>query len=110
MNTYEIFAALAEPTRCEIMELLASKGQLSASDIFKKFSVSPPAISQHLKVLREAKLVDVEKQAQKRMYNINPAAMSELEDWVGKMKKLWNERFDRLDELLRKEKAKLIFK
>ena len=57
MNTYDIFNALAEPTRRDIIEMLATKGQLSASDISTSFKVSAPAISQHLKVLREARLV-----------------------------------------------------
>lgn len=106
MNTYTIFSALAEPTRCEIMEMLAEKGKLSATDIFKQFKASAPAISQHLRVLRQAHLVDVEKQAQRRVYHINPNAMSELEGWVGKMKKLWNERFNRLEQLLIKDQTK----
>lgn len=105
MNTYTLFSALAEPTRCEIMEMLAEKGKLSATDIFKHFKASPPAISQHLKVLRQAHLVDFEKQAQKRVYHINPNAMTELEGWIGKMKKMWNDRFNRLEELLIKEQS-----
>lgn len=94
----DTFQAIAEPTRRHIMELLASQGQLSASDISYKFSISPPAISQHLKVLHEAKLVDVEKHAQQRMYQINPHAMGELEQWFKHMTRVWNDRFDTLDE------------
>jgi DNA-binding transcriptional ArsR family regulator len=97
----DIFNALAEPTRRNILEMLAKRGQLPASSIYKKFDVSPQAVSQHLKVLREAKLVDVERKAQKRMYQINPKAMVELEDWAKRMNRLWNERFDRLDKLLK---------
>ena len=55
----DIFTALAEPTRRTIVELLASSGPLSATEISEQFPVSPPAISQHLKVLREVKLVRV---------------------------------------------------
>ena len=102
----DVFAALAEPTRRSILELLAEGGQLAASDIYKKFSSSPPAISQHLKVLREAKLVRVEKQAQKRLYAINADKLSELEDWTKKLHQLWSERFDRLDEVLASEMKK----
>jgi DNA-binding transcriptional ArsR family regulator len=103
----DIFSALADPTRRKIIEMLASRGQLSATDIYHKFPVSHPAISQHLKVLREANLVQVEKRAQQRLYQINPRTMYELEDWVGKITKLWNERFDALDKLLEEEKKKL---
>ena len=101
MNTYEIFAALAEPTRYEIVEMLATNGDLSASSIFDKFKVSKPAISQHLKVLREANIVKVEKKAQQRIYQLNPEAMGDVEVWVKRMTKLWNDRFDRLDAVLK---------
>lgn len=104
----DIFSALAEPTRRNIIEMLAIRGKLSASDIYNKFDSSPPAISQHLKVLREANVVQVEKKAQQRIYQINPEAMDELEGWARKMKQRWNERFDALDEVLRIEKEKLL--
>src|SRR3989442_14836391 len=102
-----LFYALAEPTRRDIIELLASNGQLSATDICDNFDVSPPAISQHLKVLREANFVRVEKRAQQRIYQINRGAMSELEDWVQKMTKRYDARYDALDKLLEAEKKKL---
>lgn len=99
----DIFHALAEPRRRQIIELLADQGQLSASDISNQFTISAPAISQHLKVLREANVVVVEKRAQQRLYQINPKKLLELERWIERMSKLWNERFDKLDELLRTE-------
>ncbi len=102
----DIFYALAEPTRRKILELLASKGQLSATEIYDNFAVSHPAISQHLKVLREAKLVKMEKRAQQHIYQINPDAVLELEDWAKQLAQLWNQRFDALDELVKVEKEK----
>src|SRR5713226_1266109 len=102
-----LFYALSEPTRRNIIELLANKGQLSATDICDNFDISPPAISQHLKVLREANFVQVEKRAQQRIYHINPDAMSEIEGWVQKMTKRYNARYDALDKILEAEKKKL---
>jgi DNA-binding transcriptional ArsR family regulator len=102
----DMFYALAEPTRREIIEMLAKNGQLSATDICDEFPVSHPAISQHLKVLREANLVRVEKQAQRRLYRINPDAMVELEQWAKQMTQLWSDRFDALDRVLKAEKRK----
>jgi DNA-binding transcriptional ArsR family regulator len=102
----DMFYALAEPTRREIIEMLAKSGQLSATDICDEFPVSHPAISQHLKVLREAKLVRVEKQAQRRLYRINPDAMVELEQWAKQLTQLWSDRFDALDRVLKAEKRK----
>lgn len=100
----DIFTALADQNRRRIIELLAASGKLSASDISDKFKVSAPAISQHLKILREAKLVDMEKRAQQRIYKLNPGGIIELEQWAKKMKKQWNVRFDMLDKLLKEEK------
>jgi DNA-binding transcriptional ArsR family regulator len=104
----DLFYALADPTRRKILELLASQGQLTATQIYANFTVSPPAISQHLKVLREARLVKMEKRAQQRIYQINPQAMLELEDWSKQLAQQWNQRLDSLDELLKVEKEKSI--
>jgi DNA-binding transcriptional ArsR family regulator len=101
-----VFSALADPTRRHIVEMLAASGQLSASDISDRFTMSPPAISQHLKVLREARLVQMEKRAQQRIYQINPDSMTEIEQWAQQMRKFWNERFDALDALLKEEMKK----
>lgn len=96
----DIYSALAEPRRREIIELLARSGRLSATDISGNFKISAPAVSQHLKILREAKLVDMEKKAQSRIYTINPDKLNEIEKWINKLKKTWNKRFDRLDKIL----------
>jgi DNA-binding transcriptional ArsR family regulator len=104
----EIFNALAEPTRREIIEMLAIRGRLSAAEICENFNASPQAISQHLKVLREAKLVKVEKKAQQRIYELDPDVINELGLWTNKMTSLWNERHNALDRLLEVEKKKLI--
>jgi DNA-binding transcriptional ArsR family regulator len=88
------------------MEILARSGQLPASDIYEQFEMTPQAVSQHLKVLREAKLVRVEKQAQQRIYRINPEAMLELEEWARQLRQLWNDRFDAFEKVLEEEKRK----
>ena len=102
----DIFSALADPTRRKIMELIAKNGQLSATEISDKFEMTPPAISQHLKILREANLVQMEKRAQQHIYRINPEAMLELEGWARQLTDLWNERLDALDRVLQAEKKK----
>lgn len=100
----DIYTALADSNRRKIIELLALKGKLSATDISDKFKISPPAISQHLKVLREAKLVDMEKRAQSRIYTINTNSLDELQEWVVKMKSMWEKKFDRLEKVLQEMK------
>jgi DNA-binding transcriptional ArsR family regulator len=103
----DMFSALADPTRRRIVELLSSRGELSASDIAAEFQSSAPAISQHLKALREANLIEMEKRAQQRIYRLNPAAMSDMDVWIRKMTERWNERFNTLDKVLETEKKKL---
>ncbi len=100
------FTALSEPNRRKIIELLAKRGPLSASEIGEQFPVSSPAISQHLKVLREAKLVRVEKRAQQRIYSIDPEAIREVADWAQQVTQAWNQRFDALDRFLEEQKKK----
>ena len=103
----DMFVALSDPTRRAILELLASRGELSATDIYEQFSVSPQAISQHLKILREAKLVVMEKRAQKHLYRLNPQTLSQFETWVQQTRRRWEERFEALDKVLEAEKQKL---
>ena len=97
----DTFTALAEPTRRMILERLVTNGNMSATDIYRGFKSSPPAISQHLKVLREAKLVRVEKRAQQRIYYINPEPMKELAKWVQQFAARKEQEFKRLDKLLK---------
>src|SRR5437868_15064670 len=96
-NYMDMFVALADPTRRNSLELLANSGELPATAIYDKFPVSPQAVSQHLKVLREAKLVDMEKRAQKHLYRLKPQTLSQFEEWVQQTKQRWSERFDALD-------------
>jgi DNA-binding transcriptional ArsR family regulator len=102
----DMFVALADPTRRNILELLATSGELTATAIYEHFPVSPQAVSQHLKVLREANLVEMEKHAQKRLYRLNPQTLSQFEAWVQQMQQRWSERFDALDAVLEREKKK----
>lgn len=100
------FSALAEPNRRRMIEIIAAKGEVAATDIGNEFDISAPAVSQHLKVLREADLVKVEKRAQQRIYSINPQGVDEMWEWLSQMRQFWNDRFDRLDALLLKEHNK----
>lgn len=100
--------ALADPTRRNILELLASSGELSATALYEHFPISPQAVSQHLKVLREAHLVEMEKQAQKRLYRLNPQTLSQFEAWVQQMQQMYEDRFSSLDAVLESEKQRLV--
>jgi DNA-binding transcriptional ArsR family regulator len=105
MNT-DVFAALADPTRRNIVEILSNNEELPATEIYGYFEVSPQAISQHLKVLREANVVHVEKRAQQRIYRINADALTEMEQWVKNIANRWSRRLIALDSVLKAEAKK----
>ena len=88
---------LADPTRQRIVEMLAT-GSMSSGDIARRFDVSAPAISQHLRTLRDAKLVRVRAQAQKRFYELDPEGVGELADWIARIRGFWSEKLDALEE------------
>jgi DNA-binding transcriptional ArsR family regulator len=94
-------AALADPTRRQIVEMLG-RGERASGEIAERFAISAPAISQHLKVLREAKLVDVRVEAQRRVYTLNLAGLAEIEAWIDQVRRFWGGRLDALERELRK--------
>jgi DNA-binding transcriptional ArsR family regulator len=95
--------ALADPTRQRIVEMLAA-GALSSGEIAGRFELSPPAISQHLKTLKTAKLVTVRTDRQKRIYSLDPEGVGEVSDWVARITAFWNPRLDALEAALKKDK------
>ena len=97
--------ALADPTRRRIVELLAD-GERSAGDIASHFSVSRPAVSRHLRVLREHGLVRAREEAQRRLYALDPAPLAELDSWLQRYRSFWAERLDALDEELRRARRR----
>jgi len=99
----DAFHALAEPRRRRVVEILADRGQLSATQICDEFDVTPQAMSQHLRVLREANVIHMERRAQQRLYTFNPRSTTQMQVWAADMAKLWNRRLDRLDRILKEE-------
>jgi DNA-binding transcriptional ArsR family regulator len=94
------FAALADPTRRAILARLAL-GEASVGDLAKPFDISGPAISRHLKVLEQAGLITRGREAQWRPCKLEAKALRPVDDWLERYRKLWEERFDRLDDYLR---------
>jgi len=95
----QAFAALSDPTRRQIVELL-SKRELTAGDIAARFPMSGPAISKHLRVLRDAGLCTFEQRAQQRVYRLRPEPMAEAEAWMHKHIDTWRRTFDALGQHL----------
>lgn len=91
--------ALADSTRVRILDLLCER-ERSVGELVEKFDLTQPAVSQHLKVLRDANLVVARADAQRRVYRINPAPFRELDAWLARYRKFWNQELDALERHL----------
>lgn len=100
------FTALSDPTRRRIVEFLGP-GEQAAGNIAGQFDLSAPAISQHLKALREAGLVRVRVDGQRRIYSLDPQGLAEMDDWLHRMRRFWQGSLDALEHLLRAEDAQV---
>lgn len=92
----DVYSALADPVRREILEIL-NAAPLTAGQIAARFSISRPAVSRHLKVLREAGLVYVASNGREREYRVEPGALTEMEGWLAQFRDVWGSRFDALE-------------
>ena len=93
------FAIIAEPNRRAILSLLVSSEQ-SVGDIERRLRMSQPTVSKHLRVLREAGLVEATVDAQRRVYRVNPAPLQEVDDWLAPFRRLWSAHLDALERHL----------
>ena len=98
----DAFMALADPTRRQIIQSLAS-GETAFGDIAEQFEMSRPAVSQHLKVLREAGLVAVRRDAQRRIYRVEASGLREVDEWLEKVRRFWDGRLDDLERVLQEK-------
>src|SRR5579864_2036750 len=105
MRCMEVFAALAEPKRRRILELLAG-GERSAGDLARRFTLTQPAISQHLRALRDAGLVRARRDAQRRMYSIDGRGLAKIDAWLSRYRAFWTGHLDALERTLRNESEK----
>jgi DNA-binding transcriptional ArsR family regulator len=99
-----VFGALADPTRRAILARLA-QGDLSVGELAAPFAMSQPAISRHLKVLESAGLISRSRQATTRLSHLEAEPLREASDWLARYREFWEERYERLDELLETLKA-----
>ena len=95
----DVFVALADPTRRRIMDLL-SDGDKPVHELTGTFDVSRPAISQHLRVLREANLVRERRVGRERHYQLRAAALREVAQWIARYDRFWDERLSALGQRL----------
>jgi len=107
-TTADAFNAVAEPRRRQILDALA-EGERPVNDLVERLGLGQPQVSKHLRVLREVGLVDVRDVGRQRIYRLNARTLKPIHDWVARYEDAWNERYDRLDEVLdelKEEEAK----
>jgi DNA-binding transcriptional ArsR family regulator len=105
LSVLETFVALAEPNRFRIVELLRS-GPRAVNDIGERLHLNQPQVSKHLRVLKEAGWVDVQARAQQRLYELRPQPLRRLHGWLERYRRIWEESFEQLDELVEELKEK----
>jgi DNA-binding transcriptional ArsR family regulator len=99
MGPVTTLQALAEPRRQAILELLRD-GERPVGELVEQLHLSQPAVSKHLRVLKEAGVVEARVDAQRRLYRIRPEPLAELDDWLATYRRLWTARLDRLEDHL----------
>ena len=97
-----VFHAISDPTRRALIDLLANREQ-PVNSLCDKFDMTQPAISQHLRVLRLAGLVDERRDGRQRIYRFNPGPLKEIADWVNQYEVFWEKKLDALAAFLEKE-------
>ncbi len=98
-------AVIADPTRREILEMLR-EGEVCAGDLSDSFAISRPAVSRHLRVLREAGLVSSRVEGQRRVYSLDARPLAEIDEWLEPYRRLWAHRLDALDTEIRRGSRK----
>ena len=104
MSELAALQVLAEPRRVAILELLR-EGERPVGELVELLQLSQPGVSKHLRVLRDAGLVEARVDAQRRLYRIRPEPLAELDDWLAPYRKLWTTHLDRLEEHLRQRRT-----
>src|SRR6185369_16288656 len=90
-----VLRALADESRRTMLDTLA-RGPATAGELAALFPIARPGVSRHLRVLREAGLVDVRQQAQQRVYSLRPEPLADVDAWLGRYRALWEQRLDAL--------------
>ena len=98
-TTYDPFNAVAEPKRRRVLEALGTQ-ELSVNELVELLGWNQPSVSKHLGVLKQVGLVTERRVGRQRLYKVDAEQLKPIFDWVTPFEKIWNERFDRLDQVL----------
>jgi DNA-binding transcriptional ArsR family regulator len=99
----DVYSALADPTRRQLLRMLAEADELPLHEMTPRFRVGRTAVSKHLAILREAGLVTDRKAGRETRYQLNAAPLREVEEWVSFYERFWTERIDHLKALLKEK-------
>jgi DNA-binding transcriptional ArsR family regulator len=103
----DVFQAIADPTRREIIYLVA-KAPMNLNAIAENFDLTRPAISNHVKILNECGIIDIQRQGRERLCKIRPANLKEAADWIGQFNALWEQRLESFEQYVYQLKSKRI--
>jgi DNA-binding transcriptional ArsR family regulator len=95
-TTSDVFNAIAEPRRRQIIDRLARSGECSVGDLVQSMRLSQPAVSKHLGVLRRVRVVSVSRRGQRRLYRLNPQVLKPVHDWIKTFDRFWTDQLSRI--------------
>jgi DNA-binding transcriptional ArsR family regulator len=101
----DVFQAISDPTRRAILLLLASQS-LTAGAIAANFDTARPTVSRHLQILTECELLEQEKNGREIRYHLNPGKIKEIADFIEPFREMWDDRFNKLESVMKKYKSK----
>ena len=101
----DVFQAIADPTRRDIISLVA-RNSMTSNDVAASFDVSRQAISKHIKILMECGILMIDQQGRERYYSLQPKKLAQVADWIEPFRTMWEDKFIRLDDILKKLKSK----
>jgi DNA-binding transcriptional ArsR family regulator len=100
----DVFQAIADPTRRDIISLVARNG-MTPNEVAASFDISRQAISKHIKILMECGILMIDQQGRDRHYSIQPKKLAQVADWIEPFRTMWEDKFTRLDDVLKKLKS-----
>jgi DNA-binding transcriptional ArsR family regulator len=100
----DVFQAIADPTRRDIISLVA-RNSMTQNDVASSFDVSRQAISKHIKILMECGILMIDQQGRERYYSLQPKKLAQVADWIEPFRAMWEDKFNRLDDVLKKLKS-----
>jgi DNA-binding transcriptional ArsR family regulator len=100
----DVFQAIADPTRRDIISLVA-RNSMTQNDVASSFDVSRQAISKHIKILMECGILMIDQQGRERYYSLQPKKLAQVADWIEPFRTMWDDKFNRLDDVLKKLKS-----